>query len=70
MTTDRVTTITGMITVIAAGVAGFLPEDVGTLVKNVAQGVAMITGAICVYFINKGGTVRHSYSIGKQPPNQ
>jgi len=34
------------------------------LVKQIAQGVAAIAGAICVYFINKGGTMKNSYSIG------
>jgi len=66
LTTDKVTTITGLIMVIAASIAAFLPPDIGELVKQIAQGVAAIAGAICVYFINKGGTVKHSYSIGVQ----
>ena len=67
MTTDTVTTITGILAVVAAGVAQFLPPDMGALVKVVVQGISLIAGAIFAYYVNKGGTVMKHYSIGKPP---
>ena len=53
MTKDKITTISGLITTIAAAIAVFFANDVGPVISEVAKGVALIFVAVTSYFINK-----------------
>ena len=53
MTSDQVTTISGLITAIAGGIAVFFGGALGDLVTQISSGVALIFVAVMGYFINK-----------------
>jgi hypothetical protein len=57
MTTDTITTISGLITTISAAIVVFFPAEVGPLITEIAKGVGILFVAIATYYINKKGTV-------------
>ena len=53
MDADKITTISGLITAVAGGIAVFFGGALGDMVTQIASGVALIFVAVMGYFINK-----------------